>query len=72
MVDRFCAVGKRNAIFYRWRPSLSDPDDEFLLELAVRCRCNYLVTFNQRDFLAARMFGIRVVTPREFLTIMEL
>lgn len=71
IVDRFCALGRENAIFYRWRPSLPDADDEFLLDLAVRCQCDYLITFNPRDLIAASTFGIRIVTPGQFLTIME-
>jgi predicted nucleic acid-binding protein len=72
IVDRFCAVGRENSIFFRWRPFLADSDDEFLLELAVRCRCDYLITFDERHLAPALTFGIQVVTPREFLKIMEL
>ena len=71
LVDRFCAVGRENAIFFRWRPFLADSDDEFVLELAVRCQCDYLITFNHRHFAPSATFGIQVVTPHEFLTIMK-
>jgi len=71
IVDRFCAVGRENSIFFRWRPFLVDSDDEFLLELAVRCQCDYLITFDERHMAPAAKFGVSVVTPREFLRIME-
>jgi predicted nucleic acid-binding protein len=43
-----------------------------VLELAIESRSDFIVTFNQRDFGAAEQFGIRVVTPREFLEILKL
>ena len=48
---------------------LKDPDDDFLLELAVESNCDFIVTFNTKDFLATSDFGIRTVTPKEFLRI---
>ena len=66
IVDRFCAVGRENSIFFRWRPFLTDADDEFLLDLAVRCQCDYLITFDKRHLAPAASFGVRVLTPREF------
>ena len=66
IVDRFCAVGRENSIFFRWRPFLTDADDEFLLDLAVRCQCDYLIPFDERHLAPAASFGVRVLTPREF------
>src|ERR1700694_4019140 len=34
IIDMFCRLGSRQAIRFRLRPALSDPNDEFLLELA--------------------------------------
>ena len=44
-----------------------DPNDDMVLELAVAAGCNYIVTYNLRDFQGAEQFGIRVVTAKEFL-----
>ncbi|MGH9626845.1 MAG: PIN domain-containing protein [Bryobacteraceae bacterium] len=44
-----------------------DPDDDFVLELAISAGCKYIVTYNQRDFSGAEAFGVQVVPPREFL-----
>jgi predicted nucleic acid-binding protein len=38
-----------------------------VLELAVAAGSRFIVTFNARDFAAAQSFGVRVVTPQEFL-----
>jgi len=50
-----------------WRPYLRDPKDEFVLELAVAANCEYIISFNKKDFRGTEKFGIEVVTPAEFL-----
>jgi predicted nucleic acid-binding protein len=40
-----------------------------VLELAVESRADFLITFNTRDFVGAERFGVRVISPREFLAI---
>jgi predicted nucleic acid-binding protein len=53
----------------RTRPSLPDPKDDMVLELAVASRAGHVVTFNGKDFAAAERFGIQVITPKAFLDI---
>jgi predicted nucleic acid-binding protein len=66
-LDFVCAKANLHEIFFLWRPTLTDPDDEMLLELAVKARCQYIVTYNTRNFRGAEKFGIDVVTPKVFL-----
>jgi predicted nucleic acid-binding protein len=54
-----------------WRPTLRDPSDEFVLELAVAAECEAIVTHNVKDFRGAASFGIRVITPAAFLISLE-
>ena len=65
------ARSNHQVIYFSWRPSLPDPDDEFILDLAAGAGCQYLVTHNTRDFAAASRLGIAVVTPAEFLKLIE-
>ncbi|HEV2133840.1 MAG TPA: putative toxin-antitoxin system toxin component, PIN family [Terracidiphilus sp.] len=51
-----------------WRPQLTDPDDEMVLEAAINGQVDGIVTHNRRDFMAAAgRFGMRVWSPGEFL-----
>ncbi len=57
---------------YLWRPQLKDPGDEMVLETAVNGACDYLVTFNLRDFaMAGRLFDLKVVAPAELLELLK-
>ena len=67
LLDYLCGVGDRRQVFFLWRPFLKDPGDEMVLELAVEAGCDYVVTYNVRDFAGAERFGVRVVKPQEFL-----
>lgn len=66
ILDYICSVGKRHKIFYLWRPVLKDADDDFILELAVKCGAD-IITWNVKDFKRAGKFGITIQTPAEFL-----
>jgi putative PIN family toxin of toxin-antitoxin system len=69
-IEYFCSRAKLVQIYFRWRPVLPDPDDDRILELAVRTHAA-VVTFNTRDFAGAEQFGIQVISPREMLALAE-
>jgi putative PIN family toxin of toxin-antitoxin system len=69
IIDYLCSVGNRRQIFFLWRPFLKDPKDDMVLELAVEAQCKYIVSFNQKDFAGVEKFGLRVLTPQEFLKV---
>ena len=55
-------------VHFRWRPQLTDPSDEFVLEAAVNGQADTLVTHNIRDFgRATERFNLRVLTPQQCL-----
>lgn len=67
-LDGLAAIAEPVTIHYSWRPQLSDPADEMVLEAAVNGGAEMLVTFNRRDFGAApKRFGIDLLLPSEAL-----
>ena len=50
-------------LHFRWRPQLRDPADEMVLEAAVNCGADALITYNHRDFVPAARFNLAVLTP---------
>jgi putative PIN family toxin of toxin-antitoxin system len=68
ILDYICLVGRRQEVFFLWRPLLRDPKDDMVLEVAVAAGCGRIVSFNKRDFAGADSFGLKVLDPKEFLT----
>ena len=73
-IDRFLdyvfSVSNLVPFVLRQRPSLPDPDDERILEVAVQCRA-MIITHNRRDFVGVERRGVRVRTPAEFLKLLR-
>jgi len=67
LVDYLCQVAHHRRIHFLWRPYLRVVDDDFVLELAVEAECEIIVTFNKKDFVGIDRFGVRALTPGEFL-----
>lgn len=67
VLDYHCAVARQHEIFFLWRPQLKDAGDDMILELAVKAGCQYIITYNERDFAGCERFGISAVTPGAFL-----
>ena len=71
--EEFClslaAIAHLQEIYFLWRPSLPDPKDDMVLELAVASQAHYLITFNTGDFRPAAAFQLKVVTPAQFLSL---
>jgi len=68
ILDFICTESNHHKINYLWRPFLKDPKDDLVLELAVKANCQYIITFNMKDFIGCHKFGIKAVTPYEYLT----
>jgi putative PIN family toxin of toxin-antitoxin system len=67
--EYLCSRARLVQIYFRWRPLLPDPDDDRILEVAVRSGAP-IVTFNVRDFRGSEGLGIRTMSPGELLAIM--
>jgi len=70
-IDALCSMAHHHKIYFLWRPTLSDVNDELILELAVTAQCEYIVTHNTSDFKGIDKFGVQAITPREFLQIIR-
>jgi putative PIN family toxin of toxin-antitoxin system len=66
-VDAICICCHHVDPRFSFRPSVSDPDDEFILELAFAAGADCLLTHNPRDFIGSERFGIKVISPRDFV-----
>lgn len=64
VLDDLAAVARPVRLAFRWRPRLSDPDDDMVLETAVNGSADAIVTFNRRDFEeAGRSLECAVILP---------
>lgn len=71
LLDYVCLAGNWHEVYFLWRPILKDPEDDMILELAVRANCNYIVTYNKADFKGVDTFDIKLATAKEFLQIIQ-
>jgi putative PIN family toxin of toxin-antitoxin system len=68
LLDDLASVATPVRLAFRWRPCLSDPNDDMVLETAVNGSASAIVTFNQHDFeRASRNFRCAVLLPAEAL-----
>jgi predicted nucleic acid-binding protein len=62
LLDAIALIVEPIRISYLWRPMLSDPGDDLVLETAVNGQTDVLVAFNRRDFEPATdRFGLEVM-----------
>ena len=55
-------------IRFAWRPQLSDPGDEMVLDAGINGRADALITHDLADFAqAAPRFGLVLISPGAFL-----
>ena len=67
VLDGLCSRGECRRIHFLWRPQLSDPKDDHVLELAVAASGADIVTHSVKDFTNASSFGVRIITPAQLL-----
>jgi len=69
LFDAFVSVCQWIQVFFLWRPNLPDEGDNHVLELAIACNAQAIVTLNTRDFARGelRFPGLDVLTPAQFL-----
>jgi putative PIN family toxin of toxin-antitoxin system len=58
-----CLLAEHHKVFFAWRPFLSDPDDDLVLELAVAASASIVITHRIADFHGSDSLGVRAITP---------
>ena len=67
-IDDLCLISHHQKINFLWRPFLKDIKDDMVLETAFNAGCDYIVTYNKKDFLGVEeKFNIKIINPKEFL-----
>lgn len=67
VLNNLCGFSRHQKVYFLWRPYLSDPKDDLVLELAVAARVNTIVTHNLKDFARVDKFGVEAITPKTLL-----
>ena len=67
VLDGLVASSVRVRVPFLWRPYLSDPGDDMVLEAAVASEAVCIVTYDLRHFAGIDKFGIRAIRPNDFL-----
>jgi len=67
ILDNICALSYFQDIFFLWRPYLKDPKDDHVLEVAVASKTKTILTHNIKDFRETDKFGIKAITPGQYL-----
>ena len=67
VLDNICALSHFQEIYFLWRPYLKDPKDDHVLEVAVASKTKIIVTHNLKDFKGVEKFGIKAITPGNYL-----
>lgn len=66
-VRYLASIAHLHNVYFLWRPLLRDPDDDMVLECAVACGSQLILTHNTKDFRRAEPLGVAAVTPADFL-----
>jgi putative PIN family toxin of toxin-antitoxin system len=71
IIDGICLMAQHHRIFFAWRPFLSDPNDDLVLEVAVAASAPYIITHNISDFAGTDSLGVHAITPSAALNMIR-
>ena len=69
-INGICYLANHHQLFYIWRPLAKDKDDDFLIDLALKCQAQFIVSYNQKDLQPVEKLGISILTPKQFLQLL--
>ncbi len=67
VINGICAISNHQKLFYLWRPLALDPNDDFLIDLAIESQANFIISYNRKDLKPVEAFNIFILTPKQFL-----
>jgi predicted nucleic acid-binding protein len=70
-LDALCLLAERRTLATTWTPILDDPDDEAVAHLAVEAQVDYIVTYNVRHLGPVARLGVKVIAPKDFLSLLR-
>lgn len=66
-IDGICFIANHHEIFFLWRPLSTDPDDDFIIDLAIKYQSDFIISYNDKHLKNIRKFGIDILNPKQFL-----
>ncbi len=70
IINGICNLANHHEIFYIWRPLAKDKDDDFLIDLALKCQADFIISYNSKDLQPIEKFGVSILTPKQFLQLL--
>ncbi len=70
IINGICYIADHHDIFYIWRPLAKDKDDDFLIDLALKCQAQFIISYNDKDLRPIEKFGVSILTPKQFLQLL--
>ena len=70
IINGICYLANHHDIFYIWRPLAKDKDDDFLIDLALKCQAQFIISYNDKDLRPIEKFGVSILTPKQFLQLL--
>ena len=71
ILNYLAELSNKREIYFLWRPFLKNPKDDLVLEVAVESSCDFIISYNKIDFRDINKFGLKVLTPLEFLKLIK-
>lgn len=70
VINTICLIANHHEIYYLWRPLSTDPNDDFIIDLALKAQCDFIITYNEKHLKNIRKLGINILKPQQFLNLL--
>jgi putative PIN family toxin of toxin-antitoxin system len=70
IINGICHLANHQKVYYLWRPLSKDPNDDFIIDLAIKSQADFIISYNQKDLKTLIKFNISILNPKQFLQIL--